>query len=79
MVGVQLQEATHYIQWDYYEYDRKILAGGSEFRIEMIFPYQHITLSSKPIMTFLKEHRTGGCWFDTLSRAKVTLLLSFTY
>ena len=34
-----------------------------------------ITLSSKPELT-LKEHQTGACWFDALSRAKITL--SFT-
>ena len=37
-----------------------------------------ITLSSKPELTFLKEHQTGACQFDALSRAKVTLSLSFT-
>ena len=38
----------------------------------------HITLSSKLGMTFSKEHQTGVCRFDALSRAKVALLLSFT-
>ena len=38
-----------------------------------------ITLSSKPILTFSKEHQTGVCRFDALSRAKVALRLSFTY
>ena len=39
---------------------------------------RHITLSSKSIMTFSKEHQTGTFQFDALSRAKVVLLLSFT-
>jgi hypothetical protein len=29
-------------------------------------------------MTFSKEHQSGACWFDALSRAKVALPLSFT-
>ena len=41
-------------------------------------PHGDITLSSKPELTFLKEHQIGLCWFDALSRAKVTLSLSFT-
>ena len=37
-----------------------------------------ITLSSKPRITFSKEHQTDVCRFDALSRAKVALLLNFT-
>ena len=37
-----------------------------------------ITLSSKPGLTFSKEHQTGACRFDALSRANVPWSLSFT-
>ena len=37
-----------------------------------------VTLNSKPELTFSKEHQIGACQFDVLSRAKVTLGLSFT-
>ena len=37
------------------------------------------TLSSKPELTFFKEHQIGACQFDALSRAKITLeSLNFT-
>ena len=38
-----------------------------------------ITLSSKPGLTFSKEHQTGACLLDALSRAKVALSLSVAY
>ena len=38
-----------------------------------------ITLSSKPRLTFLKEHQTGACRYNALSRAKVALSLNFTF
>ena len=41
-------------------------------------PNMLITLSSKPKLTFSKEHQTGMCRFDALSRAKVTLSLGST-
>ena len=37
-----------------------------------------VTLNSKTKLTFSKEHQTGVYQFDVLSRAKVTLGLSFT-
>jgi hypothetical protein len=38
----------------------------------------YITLSSKPGLTFLKEHQTGACRFDALSRANLPQILGFT-
>ena len=37
-----------------------------------------ITLRNMPGTTFSKEHQTGVCHFDALSRAKVALNLSFS-
>ena len=52
------------------------------FTIEIVNKYvdvmRVITLSSKPKLTFSKEHQTGTLRFDALSRAKGALSLSFT-
>jgi hypothetical protein len=42
------------------------------------FLYSNMTLSTKLGMTFSKEHQTGACQFDALSREKVALPLSFS-